>query len=344
MESTAPSWPLQRSSSGMTFGFRVPHFGPHATPERIVQFSRHAEELGFDAVWVRDHLLWHPHAHEDQTVTAFIEPLITLAAIGAVTTRMTLGTAVMIPIRNPLKAAQELASLSFLTGGRLMVGVGAGHDRAELEAAGVAPEQAHQAAVETINLMRRLWADDHVSFEGQVYRVNDATQHPKPVKPIPVLYGGPSRRAVRLAVENADGWISGNMPFDTLDDRLAYLKKLTTGSDRRFFLMAAPRTIIDLDREKARSGINVEHMVHDGVQHWLPPRSGSYSTLDDIRGFVLAGDPDDIVHEVLEFAGRGMDHFVFDVRGQFNRFEETMELIAKRVLPKLRTASAVTTP
>ncbi|MBI3063555.1 MAG: LLM class flavin-dependent oxidoreductase, partial [Deltaproteobacteria bacterium] len=118
----------------MKFGVLLPHFGKEASPSRLIDGSRMCEELGFESVWVRDHLLWHPHGMEKAGLK-FVEPLITLAAIAAVTKKMILGTAVLIPVRWPLKLSQDLASLSYMAGGRVIAGIGLGSTPAELTAA-----------------------------------------------------------------------------------------------------------------------------------------------------------------------------------------------------------------
>jgi alkanesulfonate monooxygenase SsuD/methylene tetrahydromethanopterin reductase-like flavin-dependent oxidoreductase (luciferase family) len=132
--------PLDRTDAGMTYGVLVPHFGEHASPERIIGSSKLAEEIGFEAVWVRDHLLWKPHGMEGTNRT-FIEPLAALNSIGAVTERIHLGTAVLIPLRWPLKLAQDLAAMSYLHGPRVIAGLGMGSNHAELAAAGFNREQ-----------------------------------------------------------------------------------------------------------------------------------------------------------------------------------------------------------
>lgn len=332
--------PLARTSAGMTFGVLLPHFGPHATRERILKGAQLIEDLGFDAVWARDHLLWHPHAHEAGTDPTFLEQFTTLATVGAVTERLYVGTGVMIPIRTPVRVAQQFATLSFLTGGRVVAGIGAGHERSELKASNLDAAKRHEAVVEMIEIVRRLWDGEEVDFEGEVYHVEHAALRPLPVAPIPIAYGGPSRRAVRLAAQHADGWLAGTLPLATIDDRLPRLREVAEARGKRMWLGAVPRTMIHRDRKTARSWVDVEAMSHDGKRHWVTPPSGSFSTIDDIRGALLVGEPMDIVEGVLEFAQRGFDHFSFDVRGQFDRFEDSLELIAERVLPELRAATA----
>lgn len=329
--------PLARTDQGMTFGVMLPHFGPHATAERLMNAGELVERLGFDAVWVRDHLLWRPHAHEARESLLFVEPLITLAALGARTSRLYLGTSVLIPIRQPLKLAQELGALAFLTGGRVVVGVGAGHDRAELIAgAGVDPKSKRQAATDMIRILKLALAEDHVHYEGEVFRVDDATLEPKPPKQFPILFGGPSRRAVEVATEEADGYIVGTLPFLTMDDRLAYMREREEALGRRVSLVSVPRIWVDRDRAKARAAVNVAGMVEDGQHHWMKPRSGWWNTLEDVEGAVFAGEPMDIVEGVLKLWDRGFDHFVFDVRFQFDRFEALLDLIAAEIVPELR--------
>jgi len=332
----------------MTYGVLLPHFGPHSTRARILGAGKLAERLGFDAVWVRDHLLWKPHTHEaadampttarrhDEAELTFLEPIVTLATLGANTERITLGTSVLIPLRSPAKTAQELAALSYLTGGRVVAGIGAGHDRAEIAAAGMDPDRRRETVIDMAAILRRLWSEDEVTYRGEIFSLDSATLRPHPPIPIPILFGGPSRLAVRLAVQHYDGWIAGTVPFSTLDGRLERFHELAASAGKTPALVSVPRTSIDRDRSVARRRAKVDAMADDGVHHWEP---GSYSTIEDLRGALLTGEPAEIVEQVLEFADRGFDHFVFDLRWQFERFEEGLELIAERVVPELQRAA-----
>jgi alkanesulfonate monooxygenase SsuD/methylene tetrahydromethanopterin reductase-like flavin-dependent oxidoreductase (luciferase family) len=329
----------------MTFGVMLPHFGAHATAERLMASGELVERLGFDAVWVRDHLLWRPHAHEARENLTFVEPLITLAALGARTSRIILGTSVLIPIRQPIKVAQEIGALAYLTGDRVVVGVGAGHDRAELEmGGGIRPENRRQAITEMIRIIKLALTEDHVRYAGEVYTVDDATLEPKPAVPIPMAFGGPSRAAVEIATAETEGYIAGTLPFLTMDDRLAYLREREAATGRKMTLISVPRVRIDRDRAKARAAVNVAGMVEDGQHHWMKPPSGWWTELEDVEGAVFAGEPGDIIEGVLKLHQRGFHHFAFDVRFQFDRFEELLELIAAEILPVLRreTAGSVT--
>lgn len=336
--------PLARTDRGMTFGLMLPHFGPHVSAERLMNAGELAERLGFDAVWVRDHLLWRPHAHEARSSLTFVEPLITLAALGARTTRLHLATSVLIPVRHPLKVAQELGALSYLTGGRVVAGVGAGHDAGELMLGGIDPARKRQAAIEMIRLVKAALGDEPVRFDGEIYQVDEATLEPKPVRPLPILFGGPSRHAVDIATAEADGYIVGTLPFLTMDDRLAYMREREAELGRRMSLVSVPRIRIGTNRAEARAAVNVAGLVEDGQHHWMKPASGWWNTLEDVEGAVFAGEPMDIVEGVLKLWDRGFDHFAFDVRFQFDRFEELVELIAERIVPELRREMSGGTP
>ena len=331
---------LSRGPAGMSFGVLMPHFGAHASPVRVLRSAALVERLGFHAAWCRDHLLWHPHGHEQRSDVTFLEPLVTLSAIGALTQRIVVGTSVLIPVRSPLRLAQELATLSHLTGGRVAAGIGAGHDVAELVVSGVDPARRRQTIIETIAVLRRVWAEDEIDWDGEIFQFQDITIRPKPAAPIPILFGGPSRHAVRLAGEHCDGWIAGIIPLDTLDVRLASLREHAAAFGREMFLSAVPRMRIERDRAAARAGLQPARMFHEFLGNWEGRADGRYETLADFRGAIWAGEPGDIVEAVLEYGDRGFDHFVFDLRDQFDRFEETLELIAERVLPEVRAATA----
>lgn len=334
--------PLARHDGQMTFGVLIPHFGAHATRERVIDGSARVEALGFDAVWVRDHLLWTPHAHEGTDIT-FVEPLAALSAIASVTKKIYLGTAVLIPLRWPLKLAQDLAALSWLSGGRVVAGLGTGHKHAELAAVGFDADARREILSETVEIVRRIWSEDTVSHSGPRFPFEDVRIEPKPVAPIPLWYGGTTRLSVRTAVAAYDGWMPGGTPIDTLDDRLTLLREMSEAAGRRVTTSIVPRLKIDRDRNRARSGVNVQALStgSEGARHWLPPKSGGFETIDDLRGILVVGEPDEVAEQVLEIGQRGIDHYVFDLRGQFDRYEESLDLLAERVLPALKADRGV---
>ncbi len=312
----------------------MPHFGKEASRSRIIEGSALCEELGFQSLWVRDHLLWNPHGME-RAGLRFVEPFVTLAAVAAVTRKLILGTAVLVPLRWPLKLSQDLASLSYLAGGRLIAGIGLGFNPEELATVGLKVEDRVEIMRETVEIARLVWNHDNVSYHGKVFSFNNVTLEPKPVEPIPIFCGGSTRAAIRRAVQYCDGWIPGRVPLATFDDRIKLLRQLTK---RKLTLGNIPITRIDKDRNKARMSIDVAALAEssEGASQWIKPPSGKFQTIEDLEGLLIVGNPDDCAVEIEKFRARGVEHLVFDLRLQYDRFEESLELIAKELLSRFR--------
>jgi probable F420-dependent oxidoreductase len=316
------------------FGVLIPHFGKEASPTRIIEGAKLCEELGFDSIWVRDHLIWHPHGME-RAGLRFVEPFIVLAAIAAVTKKIKLGTAVLVPVRWPLKLSQDLASLSYMAGGRVIAGLGLGFNPAELATVGMRIEDRVEIMRETVEIARLIWQENNASYQGKVFSFENVTIEPKPVEPIPIFCGGSTRAAIRRAAEYCDGWIPGRVPLRTFDDRIDYLRR--TGA-RKITLGNIPITRIDKDRHKARASIDVPALAKssEGSDHWINPPSGKFHTIEDLEGLLIVGNPDDCAAEIEKFRAREVEHLVFDLRLQYDRFEESLELIGKELLPRFR--------
>jgi alkanesulfonate monooxygenase SsuD/methylene tetrahydromethanopterin reductase-like flavin-dependent oxidoreductase (luciferase family) len=329
---------LARTKKGMSYGVLIPHFGEAANAKRIVNAGVLAEEAGLEAVWVRDHLLWEPHGMEGTNRT-FVEGLTVLAAIASRTTRINLGTAVLIPIRWPLKLAQDLASLSFMSDGRVVAGLGLGSGQAELGAAGFKRSDRKKIFVETCEILQQVWNGNGVSFDGRMFSFENVSIEPKPVNHLPLWYGGTTEISVRNAVDHCEGWMPGRIPVATLDARIKLLDELAQDKGKAVTKAIIPLVKIDHDRKKARSDIDVSALAgsSEASKTWVIP-PGGFNTLDDLLGIVLAGTPDEVVEQIARIADYGIDHFVFDLRLQDDRFEEVLELIGSEVMPALRDA------
>jgi alkanesulfonate monooxygenase SsuD/methylene tetrahydromethanopterin reductase-like flavin-dependent oxidoreductase (luciferase family) len=330
--------PLDRTAAGMTYGVLVPHFGQAATPARIQGAGVVAEQAGLDAVWVRDHLLWEPHGMEG-TDRTFVESLTTLAMIGARTTSIYLGTAVLIPIRWPLKMAQDLASLSFLTGGRVIAGLGLGSGQAELAAAGFRRSDRKKIFVETTEILRAVWAGNDVEFHGEMFDLANVSIEPKPAGHLPLWYGGTTEQSVRNAVAYCEGWMPGRIPVATLAARLSLLGDLAAEQAKSVTRSIIPLVKVDRRRDRARSGIDIGALAgsSEASKTWIRP-PGGFETIEDLLGIVIAGEPKEVVEQIAEIASHGIDHFIFDLRLQDVEFEEVLELIGTEVLPALKAA------
>lgn len=320
----------------MRFGVLLPHFGEHASPDKIVRVTQRLERWGFDAVWARDHLIWEPHGMEGHDRT-FLDPLLTLAAVAGATQRIGLGTAVLIPVRWPLKVAQEIASLSFLSGRRIDAGFGLGFSTQELAAAGFAYEDRKAIFTETIGICREVWTRDAVTWAGERFRFENVTLEPKPVAPVVTWYGGTTKASIRRAAQWCDGWLPGRIPMATLDDRLALIERAGEERGRPVRVGVIPIVKIERDRAKARAGIDVKGLApsSEGSERWLAP-AGGFQTIDDLEGLVIAGTPEECVTEIDKFRLRKVDDLILDLRLDFGRYEEQLQLIAEEVLPAFR--------
>ncbi len=196
----------------MKFGLFGIGSGNCSDPEVAVRVSRAAEAAGFDSVWSGEHVvLPDPQSPPSPVPPHFemLDPLIVLSYIAANTTSLRLGTGIIIlPQRNPLVLAKELASLDVVSRGRLLFGVGVGYLRAEFDALGVPFERRGERTDEYIRAIRSIWNQSEPNFEGEFARFSGVQAKPGPIQPggPPIVIGGNSPAAWRRAVEHGNGW------------------------------------------------------------------------------------------------------------------------------------------
>lgn len=175
----------------MKFGLLLPHFGEHADRDKLLGGSKRAEELGFDSVWVRDHLVFEPHGEMEKPNRTFYDALTTLTAIGAVTERIELGTGSLIPFRHPLITALMAGTITQLVGPRLILGFGAGTYDHEFDAIGWGDKDRVELVRSNAEILRRVFTENDVSYSDTDFTFEHVTIEPKPVGGrIPFWYCG----------------------------------------------------------------------------------------------------------------------------------------------------------
>ena len=180
-------------------GVGVNPFGEALTPGELVEHALLLEELGYDSIWLSDGVHFATPA-----------PLVALAAVAARTTALKLGTGLLIlPPRNPVLVAKELATLDALSAGRLLPAVGIGSDAPnELEASGVRRGERGARFEEAIALLKRLWTEDRLTYRGRFYAVTDLRLEPRPKKRLELWLGGKADGALRRVGRYGDGWLA----------------------------------------------------------------------------------------------------------------------------------------
>ncbi len=228
-----------------------------------------AESLGFDSVWVRDHMIFHPHGMEGEN-NNFLEPFNVLSAISALTSRLTLGTGTLIPVRHPIMTARYLTTLSQISGGRVIAGIGAGQFKLEYDALGYPYDKRPDFVKENIEVVKKVLKEDDVSFNGQFFKFENVTINPKPVNEIPFWYGGATPAAAKRAVTYCDGWIPGRITFPTFDARVKKIERLSKKLGRpRPTIAAIPVVSIDKNKETALKKVNLKGLIENAnEQKW----------------------------------------------------------------------------
>jgi probable F420-dependent oxidoreductase len=202
----------------MKFGLAFSNIGSFAGPRQAIELARAAEAAGFESVWTVDHVVipagyrsvypYDPSGRLGPDDTVFPDPLIWLTYIAAATSTLRLGTAILIlPQRNPVILAKELATLDHLSDGRVILGVGVGWLKEEYEAVGVPWEGRGRRGEESIGAMRALWSDERASYHGETTSFSDCFLRPQPARgTIPIHIGGHSPTAARRAGRLGDGF------------------------------------------------------------------------------------------------------------------------------------------
>lgn len=189
----------------MKIGIHLPQYGRvSGEAGAVARAARHAEDLGFDGVWVSDHVV-HP-AEQSYPSPHLCDPIVTLTWAAAVTDRVDLGTSVLVvPQHSPLELANALATLDALSGGRVIAGVGVGWSEREFDALGFSFADRGARTDDVLRAWRAIWTEDPVSYEGTHVSFSDLRVLPKPAHRIPIWVGGSGPRARRRAVELGDG-------------------------------------------------------------------------------------------------------------------------------------------
>jgi len=283
----------------MEFGIAIPQTSPD--PIRVHNFLRRAEQLPFAAAWCIEQVIG---------TAPVLESVTTLAYAAAVTKRLRLGVAVLIIAqRNPIDLAKTLSSVDVLSNGRLIVGVGLGASTRHYPAYGLSPEGRVTRFRENLEIMKRLWTEDRVTFQGRFAQLDSVPMQPKPVqKPHPpVWFGGHAEAALRRAVELGDGYIgAGSIPTSVF---LEDIKRLPAKFPKAKRLYLALGENLPRLREWFGAFYHKPEMA-DQVAIW----GSSQRIADEIRRLKDAG----VSHVLL--------NPVFDE-------EEQMQRLAEEVLP-----------
>jgi probable F420-dependent oxidoreductase len=324
----------------LNFGLLLPHFCEHASLGQCLIGAQRAEAYGFDSVWVRDHLVFEPRGIEG-TNNTHIDGLLTLAAVAAATKTIALGTSMTICHRHPIHLAQAFAALSQISRGRMIMGIGLGGFPHEFAAAGYPTGIAERAELVRANveICRRLWAGERVTFKNDYFDFSDVALKPTPLQPIPIWYGGGTPAACRRAVEYCDGWMPARITLATFEKLVDYIRELCGNAGKPMIRATVmPFTSVAANLGKALEPVNTAALIAEANKFptWVKPPNGIFSTLDDIRGFILAGTPTDIAREARAYEKAGADLIVFDLRFRYADWLEQIDLLGKDVLPALK--------
>lgn len=329
----------------LKFGYKASaeQFGP----KELLDYSRLAEECGFDSVFVSDHFQpWrHTGGHAPNS-------LVWLGALGASTTRIVMGTSVLTPTfrYHPSIVAQAFASLGAMFPGRVVLGVGSGESLNETPASGMEwPEPKERTARfrESIDLIKRLWREERVTFEGQYYKTASATIYDKPEQPVPIYIAAAGPVVAKMAGEKAEGFIctsgkgSGLYRDTLLPNVTAGLSKAgrEEGSIDRMIEM---KVSFDTDRDRALAdtrywgalALTPEEKVNTEDPLEMERLADALPVERAASRWIVSSDPEEQVAAIKPYVDLGFNHLVFHAPGPDQaRF---LNLYSERVLPLLR--------
>ncbi|HZB92713.1 MAG TPA: TIGR03619 family F420-dependent LLM class oxidoreductase [Stellaceae bacterium] len=316
---------------------------PFSDPETVIRIAQHAERLGYHSVWGNDHMTTQHYVRAEFPVPPrFWEPLVTYAFIAANTTKLRLGTGILVlPMRRDIVVtAKQIATLDHFSGGRIEIGVGVGAYREEFEA--LWPDaKVHRGDMveEGVKALELLFRERTASFEGDYYRFRDVELYPKPRQAhLPIYFGGNSPNHLRRVAESADGWIPAGMEPDRLRRHVDELHAMAAKAGRDPKKIAiAPQYVAHIGRsqEAAVARFKESQMY----KHLMSLRKSTLKEqigrpMEDIN---LVGSVDAVVAKAEALKAAGVTHFLglYFAANSVQELLDQMQLFAEEVTPRI---------
>jgi probable F420-dependent oxidoreductase len=301
----------------MKFGVTIPNNWGVADAQQVLRMGALAEELSYDSIWVMDHLFNNGYIRERLDDKPYYHPLATLSYLAATTRRVALGTSVLVlPYHNPVELAKYTATLDHMSGGRVILGIGAGGMVEEFEALGVPFRQRGALTNECIAVMKELWTNPDPHYHSSRWHFGDLKFSPKPVqKPhIPLWVGGSSPGALKRAATMGDGWHPTGMSPDDFSRGRHTVCELAAAAGR--------------DPQALTFSMRVEVEAHG---HASSQRAASRAR--------LSGDNvEQLVSGIRDYQNAGVEHVILALNtGDIPRTIELMESISQKVIPQFRS-------
>jgi coenzyme F420-dependent glucose-6-phosphate dehydrogenase len=316
-------------------------------PTPLLDFSVLAEQVGFDSVFISDH--FQPWKHTDGHAPY---SMAWLGALGARTSRVVMGTSVMTPTfrYHPSIVAQSFGTLGSMFPGRVILGIGTGESLNEVPStAMVWPEFKERFARlrEAVTLIRRLWSEDKLTFEGQYYRTQSATIYDKPTEPVPIYVAAAGALVAKYAGRQGDGFIctSGkawDLYTQTLLPNVEEGLKASAEPTRAYERLIEMKVSFDTDRQRALDdtrewaalALTPEEKMSVEDPSEMERLADALPVERTAKRWIVSTDPDEHVEKIRPYVELGFRHLVFHAPGHDQaRF---LKLYGEHVLPRLR--------
>ena len=278
------------------------------------------ESLDVDSLWVSDRLV---------SSALTLEPITFLSFIAGRLRHMKLGTSTLVlPTRNPIVLAKELATLDFLSQGRLFPAIGLGGEESkDLQAVGIHKKERAGRTDEMIILMRRLWTEEQVTFAGKYFAVEDATIMPRPwqKKGPPIWIGGRSEAALRRTGRLGDGWLVSSVSPDEVEAGIRSIRRYAAAANREV--------------PEDHYGVLIPFYFADNVEKACEIAGRSIRPRADLptTEFTAFGTPDQVRAKVQAYINAGATKFIMRPCGPFNSWRAQSEMLAREIIRPLQT-------
>jgi probable F420-dependent oxidoreductase len=292
--------------------------------EHIRKFAVQAESLGYDSLWLQERIIGD---------FIMLEPVTLLSYVAAVTSKLRLGTSViLLPLRNPIQLAKAYSTLDCMSGGRavLGVGLGGGHLGSHEDVFGYTRVGRVTRFTEAVQIMRLLWSEPRASFQGRYWKFADVAMEPKPAqKPhLPIIFGGHHENALRRAVKYADGWMgAGSSSANAFVRESARIREMLEEAKRDpATFHFAKRVYLAVDNDEARA--------ERRIREWFGRR---YKNSDLGPRVSIWGSAARCTEQIQQIVAAGAQQILFNP--MFDEIEH-LEICAQEIMPRLERKRA----